>query len=131
MKIHRKGYMFFVVTFLILIGAGLLYAASDPTQPIDNNGRTIANALTPSTHHAVAINAASSSSTGIISHRIVRVTCTTNAYVKMGLSTATATTDNSMYMGSGVIEYFDMKDNTVIAGITSLGSGTLHVTEMR
>lgn len=87
------------------------YRPSDVTQNVPYTGTagTIANPISAQTFN-------------------VRVYCTTDAFVKFGV-TPTATTAD-MPVAGGVFEYFSVNPGEKISAIQSTANGTLYVTEM-
>jgi hypothetical protein len=98
-------------------------AASDnPSLP---NG---VQALRPVTHQNVAYTTTAGTITNAVASRVVRVVCTTAAYVRIGLNPTADTSD--MYMAAEVAEYFRIEPGHKVSARQVAAGGTLHVTEM-
>ena len=96
----------------------------------DDYGEPIQGALTPQTAKSVSITTSTARNSSDFAYRVIRVITTVNCFIKLGDSTVeAAVTDH--YLPAGAIEYFARKENTRIAGITSSGSGTIYISEMR
>ena len=85
-------------------------------------------ALYPATHQSVAYTGTAGTIANAISGVVVRVLCTTNAFVKIGTS-PTATTADMLVMAN-TAEYFRARAGDKVSAIQSAAGGTLHVTEM-
>jgi hypothetical protein len=97
-------------------------ASENPSPP---NG---VPALRPVTHQSVAYSGTAGTVTNALKSRVVRVVCTTAAYVKVGDSpTATAA---DVYVPAECPEYFRCEPGHKVSAIQVAANGTLHVTEM-
>lgn len=98
--------------------------------PIDANSRVIPH-LRPTTTHKVSYAGASVKipASGSISSKIVRVICTSGAYLDSGDSAVTADS-NDMPINANATEYFYIGDDTNMAVIQQAAGGDCYVTEM-
>lgn len=93
-----------------------------------SNGQII-QAIFPDTHQKIAYTGtAGTISNGVgLNTTLIRVVCTTAAYIAIGSSpTATA---NDIYMPADVPEYFAVSPGDKVSAIQASSGGTLHVTE--
>lgn len=97
-------------------------ASPDPT-PI--NG---VQALFPNTHQSAAYTGTAGVITNPVKGRIVRVVCTSAAYVKVGDSPTATTSD--VYVPADCPEYFRIQPGQKVSAVQVVTGGTLHVTEM-
>lgn len=84
----------------------------------------------PRTHQKVAYTGTAGTISNAVGADIsvVRVVCTTAAYIAIAKSpTATA---NDVYMPANVPEYFTLRPGEKVSAIQVSSGGTLHVTEM-
>jgi hypothetical protein len=83
------------------------------------------------THQSVAYTGTAGTISNVITSgvSIVRVICTTAAYIKIGASPTAAATD--VYVAANTPEYFMCKDDGTekVSAIQVSAGGTLHVTE--
>lgn len=81
----------------------------------------------PGDSQTVAYTGTAGTSTAIGAYtNVVRVLCTTAAFVRFGGTATTA----YMYMPAGVAEYFTINGGDTISAIQSASGGNLHITEM-
>ena len=118
------------VVFIALLG-GFGTAFADNTQLVqDVTGATIQGAMTPIVAQSVSVTGTSAINPTDFTNWIVRVTCTTNVFYKLGTSASTAlTTDH--FLASGSTEYFNVKGFSRIAFLQVSASGTCYISEMR
>lgn len=98
-------------------------SASD--QPTMANG---VQALHPSTHQSVAYTTTAGTISNAVKSKVVRVVCTTAAYIAIGTAPTAGTSD--MYMAAEVAEYFRIEPGDKVSARQVAAGGTLHVTEM-
>ena len=97
-------------------------------QLLDDNGNVIP-IFVYGTHQSIAYTVASGVIASAISAgiRLVRVWCSTDAYVAIGASATTA----DMPVTAKVETYFHVKEADTIAAIRITADGVLHVTELK
>jgi hypothetical protein len=84
----------------------------------------------PGTHQSVAYTAAAGTITNAVADttRVVRVYCTTAAFIKIGTNpTATA---SDVPVAANTPEYFAIAKGEKVSAIQQSAGGNLHVTEM-
>lgn len=85
-------------------------------------------ALLPGTTQKIAYTGTAGVISNAVRAAIVRVTCTTAAYVAFGVSpTATA---SDMYVAADATEYFHIEPGHKVSAVQVSAGGTLYVTSM-
>src|SRR5690242_6135195 len=85
-------------------------------------------ALHPSNHQSVAYTAVAGTIATAIRSSIVRVVCTSQAFVAVGPNPTATTSD--VYFPTDAVEYFHLNPGDKVSAIQLTAGGTLHVTEM-
>lgn len=85
-------------------------------------------ALFPSVHQSAAYTATHGVITNAVVSPVIRVVCTTAAYIKIGVDPTATTSD--VYMSAGATEYFRCKSGDKVSAIRVANDGVVHVTEM-
>lgn len=132
----KQGKILLAVALLIGTGAlisGYIGQGQAERLAYDDSGRRLpiqALALgTVQTASYTATSAAISNAVGGLAFTVVRVTCTTNCYLRQGASPIAVTTDS--FLPANTVEYFKLNAGTdKMAFIRVTADGTATVTEM-
>ena len=96
--------------------------------PVAEHGGFI-QALKPGVNQHVAYNGTAGTSNAVNSNtRVIRVVCTSDAFVKVAASPTAVNTDT--FMPAGIPEYFRCAGNDKVSAIQNSASGTCRITEM-
>lgn len=96
--------------------------------PRDENGSAYP-AIFLGTHQSVAYTGTAGTIANAVgaNTRVVRVVCTSAAYIKIGAAPTAAATD--VYVPANTPEYFGIQPGQKVSAIQVSAGGTLHVTE--
>lgn len=97
---------------------------SSPTPTLVNG----VQALRPGTHQKVAYTGTAGTIANAVKASIVRVVCTSAAYIATG--TAPTATTSDVYVAADQPEYFRVLPGEKVSAVQVSAGGTLHVTEM-
>ena len=79
------------------------------------------------THQSVSYTGTAGTISNAVSSPVVRILCTSNAYVAIGTSPTATTSD--VYVAAGVAEVIAVEPGHKVSAVQVSGSGSLHVTE--
>jgi hypothetical protein len=118
-----------ILVLLAIVLALPVLVFGDTTLKKDANNVPMQGALTPAVAQSISISGTTAKNSTAFTKRIIRVYTTTNCFYKLGDSSVTATNADH-FLAAGQVEYFAVWNNTYIAAIQSVASGTMYISEM-